>query len=87
MSVHDGNYKLAKKNLGIPEDEPIFVLRAQDALSCATLARYINLARAVEPTKSKPVPFQTEWYESMKETADEFLAWQRANQKSIKLPD
>lgn len=44
MGVKDGKYPQAKKALGIPPDEPIFVIRAQDNLARLIIARYKNAA-------------------------------------------
>jgi len=82
MSVHDANYTKLKKELGIPTDEPIFVLRAQDKLSMPTLARYRNFANeTVGMTEGDP------WFENIDEVIRQFTIWQQDNAAQVKLPD
>jgi hypothetical protein len=87
MSVHDADYKKIKELLGIPEDEPIFVLRAQDQLSVPTIQRYAVFAMGIEPTIDRPQPFTAEWLENKDAVIAEFVQWQQANPAAVKLPD
>lgn len=87
MSVHDADYKKVKELLGIPEDEPIFVLRAQDQLSVPTIQRYAVFALSVEPTIERPQPFTQEWLDSKDAVIAEFAGWQEQNREKVKLPD
>jgi len=87
MSVHDADYDKIKKELGIPQEEPIFILRAQDALSVPTIQRYANFAAAVEATVDRPEPFSQEWLNNKDKVIEDFASWQHANPDKVKLPD
>lgn len=67
---------------GIPEDEPIFILRAQDVLAIATISRYKNLRLTAEED-----PPSSEWVNDLDHVGEEFFAWAQANPDKIKLPD
>lgn len=87
MGVHDATdteYKKVKKLLGIPEDEPIFVLRAQDDLAVHTLARYRNDAATIEDANKRP---NQEWMDQMDGVIQTFGGWRNANPDKIKVPD
>jgi hypothetical protein len=71
--------KAAKRAYGIPEDEPIFVLRAQDKLSTRIVARYRNDAA----TADLPVEF----IDDLDTTLNSFSDWQTENADKVKLPD
>jgi hypothetical protein len=80
MGVHDPKAeKAARKAYGIPEDEPIFVLRAQDKLSTRIVARYRNDAA----TADLPLEFMAD----LDETVNSFANWQTDNADKVKLPD
>lgn len=79
MGVHDGNYKAAKKALGIPADEPIFVIRAQDDLSTAALARYRNFAEGAGCSD--------EFVDGLDEVVREFEGWRQDHPTLTKKPD
>jgi len=88
MGVHDTDvYPEVKRLLGIPEDEPIFILRGQDKLAAPTVQNYANRARAVEPTRERPQPFTSEWLEDKDRCVDEFTTFATANPDRMKLPD
>lgn len=84
MGVHDADYSKIKAALGIPEDEPIFVLRAQDKLSVPTISRYKNHALQIEVTDQRP---SDEWFEQMDGVLTEFANWQREHRDLVKVPD
>jgi hypothetical protein len=69
---------------GIPEDEPIFVIRAQDKLSVPTLARYRNHADAIEKPEDRR---SEEWFADLDKVMEDFQAWQAEHAKQLKLPD
>ncbi len=80
MSVHDTqHYPEIKRLLGIPEDEPIFILRAQDDSACPMLDEYIqfNVRPGNDPS----------WLDNMRQTANEFNDWQVKNSDKVKQPD
>lgn len=87
MGVHDANYSKIKKELGVPEEEPIFVLRAQDSLSIGTLQRYINFARGVSGDDQDVPPPSPEWFEQMEGVVRVFGEFQHAHPAKVKLPD
>jgi len=68
---------------GIPEDEPVFILRAQDVLALPTLHRYKNFRIVMADDH----PFEREWMENLDAVIEEFAAF--ANDKSdvVKIPD
>ena len=84
MGVHADTdaYTKAKKLLGIPADEPIFIIRAQDVLSIPAIARYDVLARQL--VENRPAE---KWYEQIGEVMADFTAWQDANPSKVSFPD
>ena len=86
MGVHQSEevYLEIKKLLDIPEDEPIFILRAQDQFSVSTLADYLN--NVVNGTDNSHNTVG-EWFNNMRQTGSKFLNWQRANEDKVKVPD
>jgi hypothetical protein len=80
MSVHDiGLYPAIKELLEIPEDEPIFILRAQDALAADSIFDYKKRVEA------NNVP--SEFVRGVGQVIHDFDMWQRENPKRVKLPD
>lgn len=84
MSVHDADYRKIKKLLGIPEDEPIFIIRAKDDLGMAIVTRYRNMAASIED--SKVVPYSS-WFESMDNVIDEFGQYRIEHSELVRVPD
>lgn len=93
MSVHDTDkYDKIKKALGIPLDEPIFILRAQDKYAPIAIRHYRNAARALHPdghTQQRDNPSEAfkAWDGEVTECSQEFLNWQEANPDKVKEPD
>jgi hypothetical protein len=90
MGVHDlDKYPEVKALLGIPEDEPIFILRAQDVLFRPTLAAYealyVATAKARNPEGSNMTSEQWNFADDVDETADDARQWQRTH--PVKIPD
>ena len=80
MGVHDKDvYDEIRELLQIPEDEPIFILRAQDDCSPGTLSDY--LANAKDNGTSED--FQKE----IVDVIMDFAAWRHQNESSCKTPD
>lgn len=77
MSVHDADYVAIKTELGIPFNEPIFVLRAQDRISKETIEHYRMLA--------KHEGCSTAFVEGIDAEINEFEHWQESN--TTKTPD
>lgn len=64
---------------GIPDDEPVFVIRAKDEVSVQTLNQYAdNATRNGSPS---------EHHASVRRRAAEFQEWQDANPDLVKTPD
>lgn len=71
----DGKYgKITTEFKQIPEDEPVFLLRAQDRIACIALLEY---ARAYRDYSG-----DMEGYARLMRTVDEFDSWPKK-----KLPD
>jgi hypothetical protein len=68
---------------GIPADEPVFILRAQDALAIQTIARYQTFAHALDGTSARAPEFVS----SLDEVMADFRSWQSDNPDALKLPD
>lgn len=84
MGVHDANYKKIKKELSISEDEPIFVLRGQDDLAAAIVARYKNMAASIEDPDKQP---SDEWFSQMESVCRDFNSFRNNNPDRVKVPD
>lgn len=64
----------------VQDDEPVFVVRASDALAIFVLNHYQQLLH-------QWVPEYTDMDEGLTEKMKEFKAWQRAHPDRIKFPD
>jgi hypothetical protein len=79
VSVHDKEYYPAiKKLLGIPEDEPIYILRAQDKFSAGVITAH----RSTAESAAKP-----EWASRVQREIDDFRFFQQKNPERVKVPD
>ena len=98
MGVHDKDAEANVKALfGIPEDEPIFVLRAQDRLFCPMLAvyeqLYISTVRATkaEVQSASVQAFlndeEMEFADHVGRDYEEGRKWQLRNLNRVKIPD
>jgi hypothetical protein len=80
LGVHKKEvYPEIKMLLEIPQDEPIFIIRAQDALSRATINRYARLGNDTARTD--------EFMDGIIEVEEDFMEWQNQNRNRVKLPD
>lgn len=80
MGVHDTDaYPHIKAWLDIPQDEPIFILRAQDDASVETLASYNEIA-SVKGAAS-------EFSVNVGNVGNEFAEWRAKNPDKCKTPD
>lgn len=68
----------------LDDDEPVFVLRAQDDLAVHTLARYRNAASSIEDKTKLP---SEEWFASLDALIEAFAEFRRENPDKIKVPD
>jgi hypothetical protein len=87
MGVHEKEaYSHVKRCLGIPQDEPIFVLRAQDKLSPEVLAFYKQ--RYYETTRFDEIDDDySRWLADVGSKRSDFVNWQRDNREKVKRPD
>ena len=79
MSVREANTPKIKAILNIPEDEPVFLLRAQDVSSVETLYRYIFLQEVPGNDPS--------FLEELRRIRNEFEDWQVKNSDKVKRAD
>lgn len=63
----------------IPEDEPVFVLRAQDRAAPVTVAGWAILAQYAGSPREK--------YRGATDQADAMVQWQKENPDKVKVPD
>lgn len=66
---------------GVPEDEPVFILRAQDVATPTAVRNY------AEGLRRNFGPDAEAFVETVFNAADEIEGWQRANIDKIKQPD
>lgn len=64
----------------IPDDEPVFVLRASDALAVDTLSAYLRLAL-------RHTGMDGDHITAVTHTRNVFERWQAANEDQVKTPD
>jgi len=70
----------------IPEDEPVFILRAKDIYSPAAIAAWAGLVQApIEGKKASGASIRKA-QEAMYD-AKMFRAWQAVNKNKVKVPD
>lgn len=80
MSVHDvEHYPEIKRLLGIPENEPIFILRAQDLLSLETVGFYRD--NSVRPGNDPS------FLDNLRQVENDFANWQIKNSDKTKWAD
>lgn len=86
MGVHNSKevYDQVKELLGIPTDEPIFVLRAQDLYSSKAITLYKDLVHDGRKIGHEELH---EWLSDVGSTENDFLNWQRDNRDKVKEPD
>lgn len=70
---------------GIPEDEPIFILRAQDMAALQTLDGYAD--EAVECGASDEFAFAVSSRERQDSVFMRFQTWQETHPDKVKTPD
>lgn len=64
---------------GVPDDEPVFILRGQDRATPQTIMEYANNAVTVGA--------DAEHAERAREASSELRRWQEANPDRVKIPD
>jgi hypothetical protein len=78
MGVHDADYNKVKDALGIPHDEPIFVIRAKDACAPSALDHYFIIASAKGA--------EDDFLDGVRKVEDEMNDWQTKNAKKVGVP-
>lgn len=63
----------------IPEDEPVFVLRAQDVLSMLTIREWLRMAERFEVRERKIA--------GAEDDLQQFREWRHSHSSRVKLPD
>lgn len=88
MGVHqsDDIYYQIKSILGIPPNEPIFILRAQDKYSVKTIQDYRKKVRDGVKPKNMGLNFHN-WFSNVGSVINDFINWQRDNLDKVKVPD
>lgn len=85
MGVHDKGAELAaKKAFGIPEDEPIFILRAKDYFAIPTLADYRHHCDMLMSDAQRP---SLDWFRDLDTAIADFKRFQMDNPDKMKVPD
>jgi hypothetical protein len=86
MGVHRDSetYNKVKQLLDIPEDEPIFIIRAQDRFSVKTIQSYRKMVRDGSKIGAEKL---FSWYEDVGSVISDFINWQRDNRDKVKVPD
>lgn len=96
MGVHDVKATAeAKKLLGIPEGEPVFILRAQDVLYPAIIAVYEQLYAAACRTRAATNgevghtldPDEWAFADHIDACRENGRNWQKRNSERVKIPD
>lgn len=88
MSVHRSPeiYSHIKQLLDIPQDEPIFILRAQDKFSVETIKSYRKRVQDGTRPNLRHLNWQN-WFMNMGSVINDFLNWQRDHKDKVKVPD
>lgn len=73
-----------KELLGVPEDEPIFILRAQDDKALAAVENYYYLQSQDRPAEDHQAP---EFLDEIRAIREEFFAFQEQNPDRVKKAD
>lgn len=88
MGVHDlDKYAEIKEALGIPEDEPIFIIRAKDRLAPTIIDLYdliyMSTAKVAGVTASDAMKFS----DDIRDVYDAVADYQRTHPDTVKVPD
>lgn len=86
MGVHADadTYSEVKELLGIPEEEPVFILRAQDDMALHILVTYQNVHRSIEDQNVRP---NQEWFDGMERVVQRFANFRTMNPEKMKVAD
>lgn len=86
MGVHDlDKYDEVRSALGIPEGEPLFILRGQDITAVDVVLAYRrNYTQSMLIAGKIP---DKKFVDDLDNVAHEFLAWRQDHHDTVKLPD
>lgn len=80
MGVHDvDKYPKVKELLGIPQDEPIFIIRGKDELAVMAVIHYRNLAAGAQCTRS--------FLDDLAEVREDFRRFASEHRDKMRRPD
>lgn len=84
--VHEDNdtYYQIKSLLGIPPDEPIFIIRAQDKFSIEAIKSYLSHVLWGARENRDRVD---SWSANVASVINDFMQWQHNNEDKVKVPD
>jgi hypothetical protein len=86
MGVHDADkYDEVRSALGIPQGEPLFIIRAQDRLAVAAVAAYRRNYTQAAMIEQVPIPEIDRFKTEMDDVIRQFDSWQANNR--VKFPD
>lgn len=88
MGVHDKDkYVEIKEALGIPEDEPIFIIRGKDSLAPTMIDLYDLLYMSTAKTQGVEAAAAMEFSDGIRAVYDEVFSYQREHPEFVKVPD
>lgn len=88
MSVHDvAFYPEIKRLLGIPEDEPIFIFRAQDTLMVDVVNDYRTRYTRRATTMGTSIAEIDRFTADLDADIAAISKWQESNRDTVKIPD
>jgi len=101
VGVHaTDRYSEIKAILGIPDSEPIFILRGQDKLAANAVQSYRQEANEIlddaygdwedahdAEMPDEKAPFSEQWMDEIREEVTAFREWAKENPDKMKLPD
>lgn len=74
--------------LGIPIDEPIFIIRAKDKFSVKIINMYRTLVKDHLPIGHFEIdPIAKKWLSNLDSIIKEFIHWQKVYPSKVKVPD
>ena len=88
MGVHDTeNYAQVKKLLGIPGDEPIFILRAQDTIAATIIETYRVLYNVIAQAAGIDYSIRRYFSDHLQSCYANFQQYAAKYPDRIKVPD
>lgn len=88
MGVRDKDrYAEIKEALGIPDDEPIFIIRGKDKLAPVIIDLYDLIYMSTAKIGGVEQQDALDFSDGVREVYDEVYAYQRLNPDLVKVPD